>query len=290
MITVITPTYNRCNNLVDAYDSLINQSNKDFEWIIIDDGSIDNTKKLVNKFIKEKKINIRYYYKDNGGKHTALNLGIDKSSGDYIIILDSDDIFTNDAIECIYKYIDKYKNNKNICGFSFLRLDKNNNKIGKSFKEKELISNYIDFRHNRNIYGDMQEVYKTNILKKYKFPIFKKEKFLSEAIVWTKIGLNYDTVYINKGICICEYLSDGLSKNFFKLVYNNPVGAMENANCFLNKRYKLIIRIKNAILYDGYAFVAKKNIKNSNNRLLTTLFIPFGYLYKLFLIIKSREI
>ena len=114
MITVLTPTYNRERTLTKAYNSLVEQECKEFEWLIIDDGSKDNTKKLVDKFIKENKISIRYFLKKNGGKHTALNYGIPKSKGDLILILDSDDYLSKDAIKLIKDYWKKYKYNDKI--------------------------------------------------------------------------------------------------------------------------------------------------------------------------------
>ena len=91
MLTILTPTYNRGYIINKAYESLIKQSNKDFEWLVVDDGSNDNTEEIVKKFIEEDKIKIRYLHKENGGKHTALNVGINNAHGDLILILDSDD-------------------------------------------------------------------------------------------------------------------------------------------------------------------------------------------------------
>ena len=119
MITILTPTFNRDYILKKAYNSLLNQNNKKFEWLIIDDGSTDKTKELVNKFKSENKIKIRYFYKKNGGKHTALNFGINKAKGDLILILDSDDYLRKDAVELVYKYWDKYKDNDKLCGITF---------------------------------------------------------------------------------------------------------------------------------------------------------------------------
>ena len=287
MITVLTPTYNRGYIIDRAYKSLINQKNKNFEWLIVDDGSTDDTEKIIEKFIKENKININYLKKENGGKHTALNVGIKNAKGNYLIILDSDDKLTPNAISLIHKYLLKYDKNDNICCLSFTRCYADRKKIGKAMPENEIISNYIDYRYNKNIYGDMAEVFKTKILKKYPFPTFKNEKFLSEAIVWNKIALDYDSVFINNPIYVGEYLNDGLSKNFFKLVYNNPIGAMENSNMFLNKRFYLKIRIKNAILFNGYKLRAKKKYGKvnsiSNNRFLTTIMFLPGVLFYIFL-------
>ena len=104
MISILTPTYNRYETLRRAYNSLTRQTNNEFEWVIIDDGSKDDTKKLIHSFIKEKKIRIKYFYKKNGGKHTAINFGLSKVSGDSLLILDSDDYLVDDAIEIVYSY------------------------------------------------------------------------------------------------------------------------------------------------------------------------------------------
>lgn len=291
MISILTPTYNRGYIISKAYQSLKSQTDKDFEWIIIDDGSVDDTEKIVKEFIKEKALNIKYYKKSNGGKHTALNYGLKYVKGSSIIILDSDDILTNDAVEKTKKYWKKYDKQKNISAISFIKITPDGKKIGKEMENNEFISNYIDYRCNKNVYGDMAEVYKTEILKKYPFPVFKDEKFLSEAIVWNKISFDYDMVFVNEAIYIAEYLDDGLTKNSLNMRINSPIGASENANVFLNSRFKLWIRIKNAILYDGFSLIAKKQemIKKSNNKFLTILFFPLGFVFYLFLIYTKNR-
>ncbi len=284
LITILTPTYNRGYILSKAYKSLLEQTNKNFEWLIIDDGSTDNTKDLINVFIQEQKINIRYYLKKNGGKHTAVNEGLKKAKGEYILILDSDDSLTEDAIENINYYWGKYSSNNKIACLSFLKIYSDKKVVSKPYSGVEIISNDIDFKYNKGISGDMSETYRTSILKKYPFPIFNDERFLSEAIVWNKIAFKYDTVFINKEIYVCEYLEDGLSFSCLKLRYNNPIGALENAKLFMNQRFKLIIRLKNAILYDGFSLIAKRKfgyiVQDSNHKFLSILFYPAGILFK----------
>lgn len=290
MISILTPSYNRAYILENAYKSLLRQTNKDFEWVIVDDGSTDDTEKLVKRLIKEKKIDINYTKKENGGKHTALNEGMKYVKGELTIILDSDDYLLDDAIETIYYYWKKYKKNKNICGLSFLRQTEDNKTIGKRYKEDIVISNNIDFRYNKGILGDMCEVYITNVLKKYSFPVYNNERFLSECIIWNEMAMKYDTVYINKPIYVCEYLEDGLSKNSLIVRTKCPLGALENAKLFMNKRFKLSIRLKNSILYSGFSLVARKNVKEivsySNHKVLTILGIIPGYLLYLYLYFK----
>ena len=282
MITIITPSYNRAYIIRKAYESLLAQTSKDFEWLIIDDGSKDNTKKVVEEFINENKIKIRYYYKENGGKHTALNLGIKKAKGDYILILDSDDRLTPNAVSRVLEVWKKYKSENEIACLSFSKVYKNNKKIGKEYIGTEIRSNHIDFRCNQELTGDMCEIYRTKVLRKHPFPVFNNEKFLSEAIVWNKIGSNYDTIYMNEGIYIAEYLNDGLSKNWFKLVVNSPLGARANNLLFLSKKFKFKITLKNPIMYTAFSFIAKKPIFKETNMKITSLifYIPSFFVAK----------
>lgn len=293
MIAILTPTYNRAYTLKKVYDSLVRQTNKNFVWVIVDDGSLDDTKSLVDKFILDKKIKINYYYKDNGGKHTAINFGMKKINTKYVLILDSDDTLCEDCVEIVFNKWKEYESNKKIGCLSFLKVFDNGKVIGKKYNEEEVVSNHIDFRYNRNLLGDMCEVFRCDVLKKYPFPVIKNERFLSEAIVWNRIAYDYDTVYINYPIYVAEYLSDGLTTNSLKLRYNNPNGAVVNANMFLNKRFKSSIRLKNAILYDGFSLIAKKSVKSivrtSNDRKLSILFMPFGYLFYVLLSLKFKR-
>ena len=288
MLTILTPTYNRGYIINKAYESLLKQKDKDFEWLVIDDGSSDSTKEIIEGYINENKINIRYYKKQNGGKHTAVNYGVKKAKGDYTLILDSDDCLTVDAVSKIKRYCKKYKNNISICGFSFLKIHEDGTLTGKAYQEKEIISDHISFRYNKALLGDMAEVYKTSILKKYPFPVFNNERFLSEAIVWNKIAFDYKTVYINEPIYVCEYLEDGLSKNCLQSRIKCPIGALENAKLFLNKRFKLSIRLKNSIIYTGFSLVAKEKFKDiisdSEHKFLVLLLFPLGYIFYLYLL------
>lgn len=292
MITVLTPTFNREHTLERLYKSLLKQKYKDFEWLIIDDGSIDNTESLIKKLSKDNKIKINYYKKKNGGKHKALNYAYSKIKGDYVIIVDSDDSLENNSLETINKYIEKYKDNQKIASFSFYRRYDNKDVISSTF-DKEIISNNIEFRYNQNRPFDMAEVYKTKVLKQYKFPEIENEKFLSEAIVWNRIALNYDTVYIPKSIYICYYQEEGLSNNYWKLVYNNPLGAALNSNFMTRKEFKLKKRIEESAKYVGYSYIGKVSLKNiikeSNNKPLTILMLLQFPLLKYFLKYKIKQ-
>ena len=241
--TVFTPTYNRAYLLSNLYNSLIKQSNKNFEWIIIDDGSTDDTEELISKYIKEKKINIIYKKVDNGGKHRAINKGIKIANGKVFAIVDSDDQLTFNAIEKLYEWFSNLKDDKKYCGVAGNRGYRNGKIIGSTFSGNVISCSAIE-RNKYNIKGDKFEVYYTNILKKYPFPEFEGEKFLSEIIVWTRMAKDgYIIEWHNDIIYLCEYLNDGLTTNNYKLLRNNPKG--------------YALRIKEQVLYANISFKQK---------------------------------
>lgn len=278
-LTILTPTHNRANLLNNCYQSLCNQTCKDFEWLIIDDGSTDNTEDIVKDIIKKNKsFPIIYKKKENGGKHTALNYSHDYINGEYLIILDDDDILTNDAVEAIIEKCNQYKDNKRIWSLSFNRGDIEKKEPFVKWKEKEdIISNYIDFRINQSHQGDCAEVVKSDIFKTYLFPVFENEKFIGEDCLWITIATRYDTVYINKVVYLCEYLEGGLSKSGRKMRLNNPLGMMYRSNIYLTtKCISFKNKIKHIILYNVYAIKSKTKIDGIKN----IFYIPALIVYR----------
>lgn len=285
MITVFTPTFNRKDKISNLYFSLCSQKFLDFEWLVIDDGSTDNTELYFDEILKENKINIRYYKKNNGGKHTAFNMGIELAKGDIFICVDSDDTLIPDALKIINESYLKYYND-NIAGFVYLKGYDINNCVTKYYQEEESIKNYNEYIINRNFKGDKAEVFVTNILKKYRFPVYENEKFLAEGFLWSIIGREYDYVFINKIIYLCEYLPNGLTKSGRKLRMNNPMGGLAHSCEYLDKKiYCLKIRIKNSILYniykkkcmEKYKYIPRELCKNSI--LIKIFFIPSLFLF-----------
>ena len=143
LVTIFTPTYNRARLLKRLYESLKEQSDKDFEWVIVDDGSKDNTKEVVEDFIKEDIIPIKYLKKENEGKHIAINLGCDMAEGELFFIVDSDDYIPKDSIEQVKKDWEKYRENKSIAGLVYLKAWENGNLMGRKFEKDEFISNHV---------------------------------------------------------------------------------------------------------------------------------------------------
>lgn len=224
-ITVCTPTYNRAHLLNKLYTSLKKQNYNSFQWIIVDDGSTDNTDEIVNEFIKENNINIRFIKKKNGGKHTALNIGIDNAEGELFWIVDSDDYIIDDALKYIWNKWCELKDKKDFAGLSALKGYENKKVIGTTVNEEYIDTDVLTYRYKYRVLGDKSEVYRTDILKKYKFPEYREEKFLTEAVVWNRIANDgYKIRWFNKVIYICEYLEGGLTNTSDKNIMDSWQG------------------------------------------------------------------
>ena len=281
-VSILTPTYNRENQLEKCYESLLSQTNKNFEWVIIDDGSTDSTSNRVKKFMKQDLFPVKYYYKENAGKHTALNRGFNLCEGELTLILDSDDVLTKNAVERITSTWESIDNQK-VKGLSFLRMYSDKKIIGDSFPENNYLSDYIECRVNKKINGDKCEVFETKTLKKYQFPTFEKEKFIGEHIIWIEIAKKYQTLHINEAIYITEYLEGGLTDSGRKLRISCPNGGIQSSLAYLIPEVKLSIRLKNMLLLHSYLHFSKKNIftiwqRLGKNKLLFLLTSPFGWL------------
>lgn len=279
-LTILTTTYNREKLLPKLYNSLCIQTNSNFKWLIIDDGSNDNTKNLIEKYIKEKKIKIYYYYIENGGKHRAINYAMSLIDTPLVFIVDSDDYLTNNAVDRIDFYYNKYKDYKGLCGYSFLRKYENGQINNKKFPKNEMIESFIDARINRNILGDKAEVFYTKCLKEYPFPEYENEKFLSEAVVWIKMAEKYKMVHINEAIYVGEYLDEGLTKNIRRYKILSPKGYMDYAKALMNERCNILTQVKGMILYSIYGKFDNKGFKdvieNIKHKLIFTILYPFS--------------
>lgn len=285
MITVLTPTFNRGGRLQSLWDSLQMQTVKDFEWLVVDDGSTDGTKDLITQLQEKSDFPIRYIYKNNGGKHTALNVGIQTICSELIFIVDSDDCVTDDAVESILKIHKKYRSQNNICGYAFLRAFPDGKVNGKKFDVDEKIGSYIDVRVNGDDTGaDKAEVFKTHCLKEFPFPEYPNEKFLGEDLVWVRMARKYEMVHINKAIYVGNYLEDGLTNNRRKHNIASPIGCMHRAEEFMESDLKTRYRIKGGLQYIVYGRFAGVKvvdlIRKSRHKVLATVCTPGGlFLY-----------
>lgn len=262
MITIITPTYNRAKYLPRLYASLIKQTNVNFEWIVVDDGSLDDTEAVIKEFKNENIISIIYLKKENGGKHTALNLGVELSNFPYTFIVDSDDILPENSIKIIIEKIEVVSlraDNKKIAGICGIKADLTGQVVGNVI-DNETVCSYMDFRYKYEISGDKAEVFKTEILKKYKFPVFDNEKFCPEALIWNRISKNYDMYFFNKIIYFCEYLEGGLTDQTLTVRKKSPNATLlyyyELSECY---KIKFKYRVRAYLNYWRFYYISNRD-------------------------------
>lgn len=224
MITLFTPTYNRAHLLSRLYNSILMQDVIDVEWLIVDDGSIDDTEALIENFQKESIINIRYYKKSNGGKHTAINFGLQNAKGELFFIIDSDDVLAEDALHKIKHYGEQIKKKEEICGIIGLSQYLGQEKIvGDRFLYNEWEVSFADVYLKYHLKGDKSVAFKTEVLQQYPFPEKQGVRFVFEAVVWHEMSKKYKVLAINEVIQKKEYLQDGLTDSSYKKWYVNAL-------------------------------------------------------------------
>lgn len=286
-ITIFTPTYNRSYILHKAYESLKKQKEKNFVWMIIDDGSTDNTEIIVNEWINEKKVDIIYYKIKNGGKANAFNYAIEKTSTEYFLFaLDSDDIIVDNGIEIINKILEK-DNHYNI--YSFINKVSNTENSIKCDYSKLEGKSFVEALNEGLIKIETVNLFKTEYLKKFKFPQIDNEKFFTEAYIYYQMDcpVKWNEIVLEEA----NYLDDGLTKNTTKLFVKYPTSWYMYNKLRLNKTksYNKILKYTIYLISFGLLSNNRKNImKDSKYKFLTILLFPLGVLGKLYLKKKAR--
>ncbi|MEF2901578.1 MAG: glycosyltransferase family 2 protein [Terrisporobacter sp.] len=285
LITVFTPTYNRGYIIENLYKSLKKQKSNNFEWLVIDDGSTDNTKELFEKWQNEKnKFDIRYIKTSNDGKPRAINKALKIARGKYLFMIDSDDYITDDAISKIEKWISEIDDKEDIIAVGAAKAYPNGEYIkGISPSIDENIG-YLDAtnleRKNHNLDADMCEAYKIDILKKFPFKVWDGEKFAPEEITLNEISLHgYKVRWHKDKIYICDYLEDGLTKGNWNLLKCNPMGYAMLYNHKLKFSKGLSERFNYCCQHIALSIIGKqyKYIFKSNAKLLNIIALPFGF-------------
>lgn len=283
--TIFTPTYNRGYILANLYEDLKKQTYKDFEWLIVDDGSTDNTKELVEEFKNEGILNIRYIKKENGGKHTAINTGVREANGEFFFIVDSDDGLMPDSMELVEKEWEKLDNKEEFCGVVGLCARKEDGQtLGTEIPKEHKISHFAQLYYKFGVKGDKTIVFVTDILKKYPFPEREGIKFLPESVVWYEISKYYKVTCINKHMIIREYLEDGLTKNILKKSALKGRALeylyLTNQNTYPIKDFPYMW-IKNYINLARYSLLSDskyfQEINKIGDKIMYILCFPLGY-------------
>lgn len=290
-ITVFTPIYNRAYIVEKLFKSLEAQTCKDFEWLIVDDGSTDNIRELVAEWSKKATFEIRYVYKQNAGKHVAINVGVKQARGEWFFIVDSDDYLVDDAIETVLHYCKTIEHNVEFAGVVGLRANSRmeilrdynqtyQREDSDVFSIEYIDANSIEYRYKFKLWGDRAEVVRTKIIERYPFPQFDNEKFFSEGYLWFSLAKDgYKFRWFNKIIYITEYLEDGLTRGSVDLRLKNPIGASYIANFFKSiKGIPLREKIRNSYKYYKFGRIAKIDLRTLIKQDSAKIIMPIGIL------------
>lgn len=259
MITVFTPTYNRGHLLNRLYESLIKQRYKSFEWIIVDDGSTDGTQNIVSSLILghdniQGGFPIRYFKKENGGKHTAINLGVEYAEGELFFIADSDDFLPKDSLQIVHEEWSKIKHDGTFLGVCGIDADLNGKIIGSGLPKEYIDCHAWDLSPVYKVTGDLKEVFRTDVLRLFPFPEIKGEKFCPEVLVWFRMARNYKMRFFNRIIYIADYQQNGITSSITRLRMNSPIGSMLTYTELVHYPIPFKDKLRNAINYWRFRF------------------------------------
>lgn len=284
-LTVFTPAYNRAHTLGRTYESLCRQTCKDFEWLVIDDGSTDGTCDLVAGWIAEGKIPIRYIYQGNQGMHGAHNTAYDNIDTELNTCIDSDDWMPDDAVEKIITFW-REKGSDKYAGMVGLDIDQNGQLLGTKFNRDEL--NMTQF-YDEGGQGDKKIVYRTEVIKKYPpYPLFKGEKYVSLASKYFMIDRDYNVLTLNEPLVCVEYQQDGSSMNMWRQYWRNPHGFIYDRKLVLSTNPPFLKRCKYCIHFIANKIIAHEYnlISDSPCKVTTMLMLPMGVIW--FFVIKYK--
>lgn len=261
MITVLTPTFNRAHTLPRLYQSLKAQESGRFEWVVVDDGSTDNTRDLIEEFRSEGKFEIVYCYQENAGKHVAINSGASAASGDLIFIVDSDDALTADAIAVAEHAITDH-DNPEIQGFCFRKVLFDGTMVGIECRAADPVV-MSPSEASKYFRGDLAYIFRREAMRAAPFPVIEGEKFVPELYIWNKIGDAGDIIYFPATpLYLCDYLPDGYSNNFSLHLMRNPRGFLLFYAAQIGRERSLQVKLKYAVrTMQCYMYMAMRAIK-----------------------------
>ena len=281
MITIFTPTYNRAATISRTYESLVVQTCKDFEWLIVDDGSTDYTESLVQSWIKESAFPIRYIKQPNGGKYRAYNNGLRHAEGEFFFCVDSDDWLPTNAVELILSYAEKLRESESLAGVVALKMYEDKRVLGSPYKNPGIVSSLYDLELCGEG-GERSLVFKTSIAKMFPFPEETNEKFITESVIYDRFHGGYKFIVSNEILTTCEYQVDGLSSNPRSLMLRNPAGyklyyaqRIDMTPSFVERVAYILRYHAFRLLYSGTAYKYK-----GRHRLLVTMLSPLGIFVK----------
>ncbi|GEL11994.1 Glycosyltransferase involved in cell wall bisynthesis [Flavobacterium glycines] len=288
-LTVFTPSYNRAYLLPQLYKSLCNQTSQDFEWLIIDDGSMDETRTLVASWQQENEIHIEYIYQENQGMHGAHNTAYENIQTEFNVCIDSDDFMPDNAVAVILQACANLE--ENYAGILGLDTNKEGEIIGTVIPENLTAVKLNELYSIHQVKGDKKIVYRTAIVKKYpKYPLYENERFVPLDYLYLLIDQDYDLKPVNEVLCIVEYQADGSSMNILKQYRKHPNGFAFSRVSRIKYGKTFKERFKNAIHLVSSAFFAKELswLYKTDKPVLVFTAMPVGVLLNLYIRYKTR--
>jgi len=291
-LTVFTPTYNRAYCLETTYRSLVNQTCKDFIWLIIDDGSTDGTEGLVKKWQTENELEILYVWQKNQGMHGAHNTAYELIDTELNVCIDSDDYMPQDAVE---KILNKWDQNGGVGVSGIIGLDSytDGEIIGSKLPESVNQSTLFDLYNKYGVTGDKKLVYRSDLTKHYPYPLFENERYVGLAYKYYKLDEKYKMLLLNEVLCCVEYLEDGSSLNMLRQYRKNPRGFAFYRKELMKLSFgSSLFKFRHAIHYVSSSLISKDTdfLKNTPEKTLTVLAVPFGLLLFLYVSMKTRAV
>ena len=290
-LTVFTPAYNRAHTLPRTYESLLGQSCKDFIWLVIDDGSTDNTGELVKAWQeKDNGFEIRYVYKENGGMHTAHNTAYERIDTELNVCVDSDDAMGDDAVRMILAKWEEVRE-RGYAGIIGLDSDFEGHVLGKGFPEGLTETTVIGY-YAAGGSGDKKLVYRTDVINEFPpYPVFPGEKYVALSYKYRLIDQKYKMAVLDEVLCKVEYQADGSSRNMLRQYLRNPKGfAFWRKFCMRHpiSRKRMFV---DCVHYVSSSLIAGNRhfIRESPRKGLTVLALPFGFLLSVYVRLRCMK-
>jgi len=295
ILTVFTPAYNRADLLTRCYESMCKQTNKNFIWMIVDDGSTDNTREISESWVKNTKdFKVIYIYKENGGLHTAYNTAIANIDTELCVCIDSDDFMPDNAVELILDFWEKNGSDK-YAGIVGLDFDMDGNVIGDMLPDIKSVNLIGLFTGKYNIVnGDRTNVVRTELYKKYApMKVFKGEKNFNPHYMHLQISEEYDFLVLNENLRFVDYQETGMSNSMLKQYRSSPNSFAEIRKLYLSfKDTSLKFKIKHSIHLASSCILAKKtmsSVKDNPYKLLSVIALPFGFALSILIKAKTKD-
>ena len=281
-LTVFTPTYNRAYTLPQCYESMRRQTCKDFVWLVVDDGSTDNTRELVESWMREDNgFELRYVWQENQGMHGAHNLAYATIDTEINTCIDSDDFMPDDAVEKILRFWETCRDDASVSGILALDVDKQGNVIGDPFPDGlDRVTGY-EVYYKYGLKGDKKYILRSELTRLYPYPVFPGEKYVGLACKYLLLDKDYKLRLLNEPVCIVEYLPDGSSNNMIRQYFRNPRGfAYYRVLCMQLPYASFRFRLRSAVHYVSECLIARNRrwLHESPCKGITLLAAPAGFL------------